>query len=140
MNENVWVAVGYDLANTILIRTSEGDIIVDVAMSPIRARMVKKALYDAIPGGRNPMGTHSIIYTHSHIDHTGGGKAWIEDADPLESYLSEGSVEFDSFLDGVSKLQNHTNTNSNGYGKYNQIHVYSTTEVIDHFSMEFLLM
>ncbi len=60
--EDVFVAIGYDLANTILIRTSEGHVVVDVGMNPGRARPMRAALEAA--AGKAPI--HSIIYTHSH--------------------------------------------------------------------------
>lgn len=61
--EDVFVAIGYDLANTILIRTAEGHVVVDVAMSPGRARPMRAALEEK--AGKAPI--HSIIYTHSHV-------------------------------------------------------------------------
>ncbi len=36
VSEHVWVAIGYDLANVILIHTPEGNLIVDPLMSPKR--------------------------------------------------------------------------------------------------------
>lgn len=71
--ENVWVAVGYDLANTILVQTKTGNVIIDVGMSPARAAEAKAALLREAPGA-----TKAIILTHSHIDHTGGASAWVE--------------------------------------------------------------
>lgn len=76
MTDTVWVAVGYDLANTILIKTSAGHVIVDVAMSPAKARVIRRALIEA--AGDAPV--HTIIYTHSHIDHVGGASGWAANA------------------------------------------------------------
>jgi len=73
ISEHVWLAIGYDLANTILIQTSAGNVVVDVSMSPVRAQAVKAALTAVAPGR-----TLAVIYTHSHIDHTGGASAWVE--------------------------------------------------------------
>ena len=75
ISENVWAAIGYDLANVILIHTSEGNVIVDTAMSPSRARMIKEALYEVVP--KAPV--IAIIYTHTHIDHVGGASVFAED-------------------------------------------------------------
>ncbi|MCA9771048.1 MAG: alkyl/aryl-sulfatase, partial [Myxococcales bacterium] len=69
----IFVAVGYDLANTILVRTPEGNVVVDVGMSPARARATRAALL-----ARSPGPVRAIVYTHSHIDHVGGASAWIE--------------------------------------------------------------
>jgi alkyl sulfatase BDS1-like metallo-beta-lactamase superfamily hydrolase len=69
----VFLAIGFDLANTILIRTDAGNVIVDVGMSPARAAPARDALLQRAPG---PIA--AIIYTHSHIDHVGGASVWAE--------------------------------------------------------------
>ena len=74
VSDGVFVARGYDLANTILVRTPEGNVVVDVSMSPKRAEVVKQALLAKAPGP-----TRAIIYTHSHIDHIGGASVWMEE-------------------------------------------------------------
>ena len=74
ISEHVWVALGYDQANTALIHTEDGNVIVDVSMSPVAARAVKQALIEKAPSG--PI--KAIIYTHSHIDHVGGASVWAE--------------------------------------------------------------
>ena len=74
VNDRVWVALGYDLANTVLIRTDVGNVVVDVGMNADRAGPVRDALLAASPG---PI-LH-VIYTHSHIDHVGGADAWVEE-------------------------------------------------------------
>jgi alkyl sulfatase BDS1-like metallo-beta-lactamase superfamily hydrolase len=73
INDHIWVAIGWDLANTILIGTSDGNIIVDVGMHPTRARPVREALLAKHPGP-----VRAIVYTHSHIDHVGGADVWAE--------------------------------------------------------------
>ena len=70
----VWVALAFDLANTILVETTAGNVIIDPGMSPHRAAPVKAALLAKAPGA-----TRAIIYTHSHIDHIGGASTWAED-------------------------------------------------------------
>lgn len=74
VSEHVWLAVGYDLANVVLIHTPDGNVIVDTGMSPSRAETIKKALTEKAPRGR----VRAIIYTHSHIDHVGGASVWTE--------------------------------------------------------------
>ena len=71
---DVFVALGYDLANTILIRRPDGNVVIDVGMSPSRAAPVRDALLAASPGP-----VLAVIYTHSHIDHVGGATVWVED-------------------------------------------------------------
>ena len=69
----VWVAIGYDLANIVLIETAEGHVIVDAGMSPTRAAEARAALLAKAPGA-----VAHLVYTHSHIDHVGGATAWVE--------------------------------------------------------------
>jgi len=70
----LYVAIGYDLANTILLTTSAGHVVIDVSMSPTRAQEAKEALFAVVPTAP----VHTIIYTHSHIDHVGGASVWVE--------------------------------------------------------------
>lgn len=69
----VHVAIGFDLANTVLIETSAGHVVVDAGMSPVTAAATKAALLAKAPGK-----IAALIYTHSHLDHVGGASAWIE--------------------------------------------------------------
>lgn len=69
----VFVAVGYDLANFILVHTDDGNVLVDSGMSPKRAEEAKAALL-----ARSPGKLRAVVYTHSHIDHVGGASAWVE--------------------------------------------------------------
>lgn len=80
---SIHVAIAYDLANTILIHTPEGNVIVDAMMSPARASAAKQDLLAAAPGP-----TKALILTHSHIDHVGGATAWA----PLEPAVGEAPV------------------------------------------------
>ncbi len=79
ISNHVWMATGYDLANTLLIHTKDGNIIIDPAMSPARAREIKKALLAEAP--QAPI--LAIVYTHSHIDHIGGAVVWAEKGTPI---------------------------------------------------------
>ncbi|MCA9541433.1 MAG: MBL fold metallo-hydrolase, partial [Myxococcales bacterium] len=75
---DLFVAIGYDLANTILLRTADGNVIVDAGMSPARARATRAALDEVAPG---PVA--AVIYTHSHVDHLGGASVWVDDGTPV---------------------------------------------------------
>ncbi|MEZ4267480.1 MAG: MBL fold metallo-hydrolase [Myxococcota bacterium] len=70
----LYVARGYDLANTIVLQTADGNVVIDVGMSPARAEVTRAALDAVVPGP-----VRAIIYTHSHIDHTGGASVWAEE-------------------------------------------------------------
>lgn len=73
--DGIWVAISYDLASTVLLQTTEGNVIIDTGMSPERAREIRGALEKAVPAAP----TAAIIYTHSHIDHIGGATAWADE-------------------------------------------------------------
>ncbi len=74
VTDGVHVAIGFGLANSILIEGTEGSIIVD-AMGSIESARAVKAAFDAIT--RQPI--RAIIYTHNHADHVFGGKGFVED-------------------------------------------------------------
>lgn len=73
VSEHVWMAIGYDMANTILITTADGLVVVDSGSSPERARRVKQAFREA---GVAVEPVQALIYTHSHADHVGGALEW----------------------------------------------------------------
>ncbi len=68
IGERVSVAIGYDIANVIMIDTPEGAVIIDTTMSPARAKLAR----DALLGPEGGKKVRAIIYTHSHLDHVGG--------------------------------------------------------------------
>ena len=99
--DGVWVAIGYDLANTILIETAEGNVIVDVSMSPERAETVREALEAVAPG---PVA--AIVYTHSHIDHVGGATAWADEDTPIwatDAFLANLLKQYGQFAQAESR-------------------------------------
>lgn len=71
---NVFVARGYDLANTIVVRTPAGNVVVDVGSNPTVAARVRADVAKVAPGP-----TVAVVLTHSHIDHVGGGSAWVDE-------------------------------------------------------------
>jgi alkyl sulfatase BDS1-like metallo-beta-lactamase superfamily hydrolase len=73
VTEGVYVAIGYGLANSVLLAGTEGRVIVDVMESVEAAIPVKKA-FDKI--SRLPL--KAIIYTHFHTDHIFGAGAFAE--------------------------------------------------------------
>ena len=90
VTDGVHVAVGYALANSILIEGEKTNIIIDTTGSEETATEVKD-MFDAI--NSNPVET--IIYTHNHADHTYGATVFAEGSNPdiyahstTEIYLS----------------------------------------------------
>jgi alkyl sulfatase BDS1-like metallo-beta-lactamase superfamily hydrolase len=80
---SIHVAIGYDVANTILIHTPEGNVVVDAMTSPERASEAQTDLLAQAPGP-----TKALILTHSHIDHVGGAAVWA----PLVTESAESPV------------------------------------------------
>ena len=60
LTDGIWLASGFDLANTVLIETAAGHVVVDVGLSPVTSERAKKALLAKTPGS-----VHTVIYTHS---------------------------------------------------------------------------
>jgi len=101
VTDRVLVAVGYDLANTILIRTDAGNVIVDAGMSPARAAPVREALLRESPG---PIA--ALIYTHSHIDHVGGASVWVDPTTEIwatEAFLPHFIKQYGAFRAAESR-------------------------------------
>jgi alkyl sulfatase BDS1-like metallo-beta-lactamase superfamily hydrolase len=65
--EGVHVAVGFGLANSVLLEGRDGVVIVDTMESAEAARPVKEA-FEKI----SPKPVKAIVYTHFHTDHTFG--------------------------------------------------------------------
>ncbi|MEX1241023.1 MAG: alkyl/aryl-sulfatase [Cyclobacteriaceae bacterium] len=83
VTDGIYVAVGYALANSILIEGDDGIIIVDVTESPATAQEVKSAFREITD---KPV--KAIIYTHGHPDHVCGGKVFAGRDNP-EIYAHE---------------------------------------------------
>ncbi len=81
ISEHVWAAIGHDLANTVVIRTDEGLVVVDSGLCLERARMAQEALKKVVPWGP----VKALIYTHSHADHVGGAAQWAPPGVPIWS-------------------------------------------------------
>ena len=83
VTDGVHVAIGFALANAILIEGTDGLIIVDTTESVSAARAIKTR-FDQI--STKPV--KAIIHTHSHPDHVGGTRVFAGDDQP-EIYAHE---------------------------------------------------
>jgi alkyl sulfatase BDS1-like metallo-beta-lactamase superfamily hydrolase len=79
--EGVYCAVGYGLANSILIVGKDSLIIVDVLESNEAAKALK-ADFDKI--STKPV--RALIYTHNHTDHTSGGEGFVQEDQAFDVY------------------------------------------------------
>ncbi|OWY17192.1 MBL fold metallo-hydrolase [Sphingobacteriales bacterium UPWRP_1] len=77
VGSNVYVAIGYGLANSILIEGKDSVIIVDCMESMKSGQEVKDAFTKICP---KPV--KAIIYTHFHTDHTSGAVALAGNDNP----------------------------------------------------------
>ena len=85
--DGVHVAVGYGLANSVLLEGDDGVIIIDAMESAEAARAVKEA-FNAITS--KPV--RAIIYTHFHSDHTQGSAVMAGNDNP-EVYAHQSTLE-----------------------------------------------
>jgi alkyl sulfatase BDS1-like metallo-beta-lactamase superfamily hydrolase len=81
ISEHVWAAIGHDVANTVIISTPEGLVVVDAGMTPARAQQTMAALKEQVPWAP----VKALILTHSHIDHVGGASVWAPPGTPIWS-------------------------------------------------------
>ncbi|MDR1659942.1 MAG: MBL fold metallo-hydrolase, partial [Desulfovibrio sp.] len=63
---------GYDLANMTFVETKNGFIVVDVTSYRESAAAAVALLYDNLAPEKKNKKIHTVIYTHSHVDHYGG--------------------------------------------------------------------
>lgn len=92
--DNVWSAVGWNLANSVMIEAPEGLIIVDTGESVDQSR---KVLAEFRKISDKPI--KAIVYTHFHPDHINGVKAFVS-----EEQVKSGEVRIyaqETLLDNV---------------------------------------
>lgn len=82
VTDGVYVAIGYGLANSVMVEGDDGLIIIDVLTSYEAAKEVMSEFRKITD---KPV--KAIIYSHSHPDHVNGAGAFAEEAgDDLEIY------------------------------------------------------
>ena len=76
VTEGVWVAVGFGLANSILVEGDDGVIIIDTMESVEEAATVRAAFREIVD---KPV--VALMYTHNHADHVFGGRGFVPEGD-----------------------------------------------------------
>src|SRR5690606_2039286 len=92
--DNVWSAVGWNLANSVMIEAPEGLSIVDTGES---AEQSRKVLAEFRKVSDKPI--KAIVYTHFHPDHINGVKGFVS-----EEQVKSGEVQIyahETLLDNV---------------------------------------
>jgi len=77
ITDGIYQVRGYDISNITFIEGKTGIIVVDPLISVETARAALDLFYRHLP--KRPV--TAVIYTHSHVDHWGGIKGVVSDAD-----------------------------------------------------------
>ena len=72
VNYNVYSAVGFDLANTMMLVGPSGVVIVDTLGEEASAQEAIDQFKKIVPTSSGTLPVKAIIYTHNHIDHISG--------------------------------------------------------------------
>lgn len=93
VTEGLYQVRNYDLSNMTIIEGTEGITIVD----PLVSAETAKAALDLYRQHRGDKPLKAVIYTHSHVDHYGGVRGIVEEADvasgAVKIYAPEGFLE-----------------------------------------------
>lgn len=88
LNDDVYVAVGYDGSNASMVIGEQGVVIIDALRALGAAEKVAEEFRKVTS---KPV--EAIIYTHGHEDHTGGASAFIGDIKDVKIIAREGFKE-----------------------------------------------
>ncbi len=87
--DGVYQVRGYDISNMTLIEGQSGVIVVDPLVSP-QCAAAALALYRQARGERK---VSAVLHTHSHVDHFGGIRGVVGDADELPVWAPQGFTD-----------------------------------------------
>jgi len=89
VTDGVHVAIGFGLANSILIEGDDGVVVVDTMESIEAGREVREA-FRAI----TPKPVRAIVYTHNHTDHVFGSPAFADAGEPPPTVFAHETTEY----------------------------------------------
>ena len=95
VTDGVHMAIGFALANSMMVEGEDSNIIIDTTGTVETAREVKE-IFQSI----NPNPISAIIYTHNHGDHVYGASVFAEDSQP-EIYAHSSTEKYISRVIGV---------------------------------------
>jgi alkyl sulfatase BDS1-like metallo-beta-lactamase superfamily hydrolase len=99
----VYCAVGYALANIIFVVGDDGIVVIDVTEAVSPARKIYQDFCEIDPRHRE-LPIKAIVYTHNHTDHTGGVRAFAD-----EAALAEGRIEIIAHRSLMETVANNAN-------------------------------
>ncbi len=76
--DGIYQIRGYDIANMTLVEGDTGWIVIDTLTTAPMARAGLKLAMDTLKGSKPVV---AVIYTHSHVDHFGGVRGVVDEAD-----------------------------------------------------------
>ncbi len=76
--DGIYQIRGYDMANMTLVETPNGWIVIDTLFTAEMARAGLKLAMDTLKSTKPVV---AVIYTHSHVDHFGGVRGVVDEAD-----------------------------------------------------------
>lgn len=77
VRDGIYQVRGYDLSNITFIRGDTGWIVFD----PLISAETAKAAYDLVTANLGQRPVLAVIYSHSHVDHYGGVRGIVDEAD-----------------------------------------------------------
>ena len=95
VSEKIHVAIGYSLANSIMVEAEGGKIIIDTTGTIETGREVR-SLFDRL----NPYPIKAVIYTHNHGDHVFGARAFVDNSE-IEVIAHETTEEYINRILGI---------------------------------------
>ena len=81
--DNVYVAIGYGLANSVLIVGETSNIIIDTTEDPKLAEQINEEFKKI-----SNLPNEAIIYTHSHVDHWRGAPGFYEEGTKVYAHTT----------------------------------------------------
>ncbi len=78
MADGIYQIRGYDIANMTLVEGNTGWIVIDTMLTAPVARAGLKLAMDTLKSSKPVV---AVIYTHSHVDHFGGVRGVVDEAD-----------------------------------------------------------
>ncbi|MFM0372531.1 alkyl sulfatase dimerization domain-containing protein [Paraburkholderia aspalathi] len=101
--ERVYCAVGYAIANIIFVVGDDGIVVIDATEAVSAAKRIYED-FCAIDPRHAELPVKAVVYTHNHTDHTGGVRAFVD-----EAALAAGSVEIIAHRSLMDTVINNAN-------------------------------